>query len=266
MKQDMVQARGWLLPQSIRDRLFEWFVEKETTKNSNRSQKIFVEISKLCKQYKKQEPIVQVELSLWKMACLLNPPMSNNNTTSNSSNNKASDDNFDAVDYFVRGGWKKYKSAMRHDPMIGIVMTNILPFLTNIDYETSCARADYFYLNDDISTVIVSSAGCDEVNGIYRRQYGKRFTPYDAPVFTKPGTYEGDGVTYSIYKYDCYTYPRWYISILPTGDPGEEDDIDFYYNMCDMNVPPTKNWETYEQVGGGIRPPPLIMLVKGVAL
>ena len=29
LKQDLLQARGWLLPQSIQDRLFEWFVEKE---------------------------------------------------------------------------------------------------------------------------------------------------------------------------------------------------------------------------------------------
>ena len=272
MKHDLLQARRWLLPKSMKDLLFEWFVEKETTTNSKHSQKIFEEIMELCKQYKKQEPIVQVELSLWKMACLLNPSTSNINTKINNkiNNNKIRDDNFDAVDYFVRGGWKKNKPALRHDPMIAIVITNVLPFLTTDDYNISSARADY--LDDDILTVIVSSAGCDEVNGIYRRQYGKRYTTYDAPVFTKPGEYEGHDITYSIYKYGCN--PRWFISILPTDDPGKGVDIDFYFNnnTMDMDAPPTTNWETCDgsdeedenEWQKGIHPPPLIILVKGV--
>ena len=263
LKQDLLQARGWLLPQSIQDRLFEWFVEKETAENSKRSQKIFEEIMELYIQYKKQEPIVQVELSLWKMACLLNPPTStttkNNNNTG--SNNKASDHNFDAVDYFVRGGWKKYKSAMRHDPMIGIVITNILPFLTNIDYEISSIKADYY----NISTVFVSNAGSDEVNGIYTNPHNKMRN--DAPIFTKPGTYEGDAVTYSIYKEDDVNL--WYISILQTDeDPEELYDTDFYNNDHPDNykqIPPTDNWVTCfanEENRGGICPPPLIIPLK----
>ena len=287
LKQDMLQARGWLLPQSIQDLLVEWFVEKGITENNKQSPKI-VAIRERYTQYKKQEPIVQFELSLWKMACLLNPPTLNNNTSSNngsnnkykkqkisnndcSSNNNSSNDKYDAVDYFVRGGWKKNKSALRHDSMIGIVMTNVLPFLAKIDYEISSARADY-YLDNNISTVIVSNAGFEGVNGIYTKQNDTVHN--DARLFTKPGTYDGHAVTYSIYN-EHYADHRpnevvWHISILPNKneDPRDAIDIDFYFNSCDYDdykeIPPTDNWilcdeQRFEQ---GTWPPPLIIPLK----
>ena len=278
LKQDMLQARGWLLPQSIQDLLVEWFVEKGITENNKQSPKI-VAIRERYTQYKKQEPIVQFELSLWKMACLLNPPTLNNNTSSNngsnnkykkqkisnndcSSNNNSSNDKYDAVDYFVRGGWKKNKSALRHDSMIGIVMTNVLPFLAKIDYEISSARAEY-YLNHDISMVVVSNAGSEEVNGIYTKQNDTVYN--DARIFTKPGTYEGGAVVYSIYK---FATGKWYISILQTDEgPGDEDDIDFYNNGSDPDnykqIPPTDDWAPCDEGRfEGIHPPPLIMPLK----
>jgi hypothetical protein len=72
------------------------------------------EATKICHRYFKQEPIVILELALLKVACLLNPPLR---------------DGIDFIHYCVCGGWKQYKSNMRHDSMIDIVITNVLPYL-----------------------------------------------------------------------------------------------------------------------------------------
>lgn len=105
-----MQCRG-LVPKSVKDLLVEWFMMEETS--TKHSQKIFDEIKELCRLYKQREPIVQVELCLWKAACFLNPPSTMN----------------DPVNFCFRGGWKKNKMESRYNPMIGIIINNILPFL-----------------------------------------------------------------------------------------------------------------------------------------
>ena len=254
--QNEMTSRGWLLSKSMKDLLFEWFVDKRAKNSSKHSDKIFEAITELCTAYKHREPIVQLELSLWKMACFTNP----SDTMM-----------LDPVNYFSRGGWKKTKAASRHDPLIDIVITNVLPFLTTDDYKIASLRADY--PRNTISSLIVSNAGSEGVNGIYTKCRDRMYN--DAPVFTKPGTHEGDAVTYSIYKYgDLYDDYGWIISILPTEFPTEdtiEDEIDFYQSSGVTGdyeqIPPTKSWYTCDDddEDEGIHPPPLIIPVKGVA-
>ena len=250
--QNEMTSRGWLLSKSMKDLLVEWFVDNRTKNSSEHSDEIFEAITELCTLYKHREPIVQFELSLWKIACFISP----SNTMI-----------LDPVNYFFRGGWKKTKAASRHDPLIGIVITNVLPFLTSNDFITSCRRADYS--GNTISSLIVSSAGSEDVNGMYINQHDKMYN--DAPFFTKPGTYEGDAITYSIFKYGEED-SIWYISILPpTKDPGTSADIDFYASPPDFTgdykqIPPTRDWKTCDGANHkGIHPPPLIIPVKGVA-
>ena len=239
--QNEMTSRGWLLPKLMKDLLIEWFFDKRAKNSSEHSENIFEKITELCTLYKHREPIVQLELSLWKMACFTNPP----DTMM-----------LDPVNYFSRGGWKKTKAASRHDPLISIVITNVLPFLTTDDYKIASLRADY--PRNTISSLIVSNAGSEGVNGIYTKHRDRMYN--DAPVFTKPGTYEGDAVSYSIYKFEGIF---WYIS---SGEP--VGDADFYRSQLVTGdydqIPPTKGWETCDEEGG-IHPPPLIIPVKGVA-
>ena len=259
--QNEMTSRGWLLPKLMKDLLIEWFFDKRAKNSSEHSENIFEKITELCTLYKHREPIVQLELSLWKMACFISP----SDTMM-----------LDPVNYFFRGGWKKTKVASRHDPLIGIVITNVLPFLTSDDYKIASLRADYPWKT--ISSLIVSNAGSEDVNGIYTNHRGKMHN--GAPVFTKPGTYEGDDVTYRIYNrlLDPYDYV-WYISISSSDRPN--GGIDFYrlqFVAGDSEdfeqIPPTKGWETLDDedggiypgsMEGGIHPPPLIIPVKGVA-
>jgi len=277
LKNDMVVSRGWLLPKSIETLLVVWFINKE--RDTKHSRKIYEQIVDLwCHKYQKYEPIVQFELCLWKAACLRNyPPLPNNNNTntnnSNSNNNNNSNNStiMDPVTYFVRGGWKKTKCASRHDPMIGIVITNVLPFLTNDDYEIACLRAEFPINKNDtsISTVIVSNAGFDNVNGTYKRNDVFE-DAWNVPVFTKPGMYEGDDVMYSIHKHDYGDEDAlcWYLSAIPTGSqPGGDDDYIFYYNVDNddrRRIPPTTQWKKDFGSGYSKNPPPFIVPVQEV--
>jgi hypothetical protein len=76
--------------------------------------KDFQALEKCCNWQKEQEPIVLLELTLWKRVCLLNAPEGTPRST---------------MEYFCGGGWKKEKAAHRCDPMIGTVITNVIPFL-----------------------------------------------------------------------------------------------------------------------------------------
>ena len=148
----------------MNDLLFKWFVNKQTNTSSEHSEKIFEEITKLYTLYKHREPIVQFELSLWKMACFTNP---------------SGTMILDPVNYVFRGGRKKTKAASRHDPLISIVITNILPFLTTDDYKIATLRADYSR-NNHVSSLIVSNAGSESVNGIYANPHNTMYN--DASV------------------------------------------------------------------------------------
>ena len=275
LKNDIVVSRGWLVPKSIETLLVAWFINKE--RDTKHSRKIYEQIVDLwCHKYKKYEPIVQFELCLWKAACLRNyPPLLNNNNTNTSNSNSNSSTIMDPVTYFVRGGWKKTKCASRHDPMIGIVITNVLPFLTNDDYEIACLRAEFPINKNDtsISTVIVSNAGYDNVNGTYKRNDVFEDV-WNGPVFTKPGMYDGEQVLYWIYK-DEYSVEDgedvscWYLSAIPTGEiPGDDVDYNiFYYNGGNddrQRIPPATHWKKDRGFGIGKNPPPLIVPVNKV--
>ena len=68
-------------------------------------------------EYDRHESLVILMLTMWRTACLLNHPRKFLNSPSN------------LISYVLRDGWKENKVATRRDPMIGIVVTNVLPFL-----------------------------------------------------------------------------------------------------------------------------------------
>ena len=67
------------------------------------------------KQIKWGKTLALLELALWKAACILNPPEPLPHMTS--------------VMFWISGGWKAQKVAMRHNEIITVVMENVIPFL-----------------------------------------------------------------------------------------------------------------------------------------
>ena len=91
-----------------------------------------------------------------------------------------------------------------------------------------------------------------------------------APVFTKPGIYDGDDVIYFIYKheYDDEDALCWYLSAFPIGaQPGDGAQYVFYYNVGNDDperIPPATNWKKDRGYGISKNPPPFIVPVKEV--
>jgi hypothetical protein len=91
-------------PKPVKELLDEYLFE-----DSNNLQKA----KELCLFYKAQEPVVLLELVLWKNACFLNHARGT----------------VDVVNYFVGGGWKSHKEANRHNALIETVVERVVPFL-----------------------------------------------------------------------------------------------------------------------------------------
>mmetsp|Transcript_15428 Transcript_15428/g.16687 ORF Transcript_15428/g.16687 Transcript_15428/m.16687 type:complete len:206 (+) Transcript_15428:75-692(+) len=102
--------RFGFVPESIKMLLDEWLIMKD------KPEIISGEIERVCSWYQQQEPLVQLELVLWKNACLHNFEI-------------LPTGGIDPFNYFLLGGWKENKAASRRDRMISIVITNVLPFL-----------------------------------------------------------------------------------------------------------------------------------------
>jgi hypothetical protein len=114
----------------------------------------------------------------------------------------------------------------------------------------------------DISKVIVSNAGNEEVNGNYMRDG----ICEGAHKFSKNGVFNGSDCTYSLFKCNVSNNTQhWYISVVPHGTlPGTSNDIDFYSASvtpeCHI-VPPSNGWN---KAAEGTHPPPSIQVEKEI--
>ena len=106
-----LQRLGYAIPDSIKELFVKYFMDEGT------NQTYWIEARQLCDSYMTKEPLVLLELALWKNACLCNPSSQEDFTASG------------MVQFFLCGGWKKNKTASRHNQLIEIVLTNVLPFL-----------------------------------------------------------------------------------------------------------------------------------------
>mmetsp|Transcript_33675 Transcript_33675/g.34165 ORF Transcript_33675/g.34165 Transcript_33675/m.34165 type:complete len:230 (-) Transcript_33675:76-765(-) len=97
-------------PEPIKTLILKSFFEEDPT--------YMHEAQKLVLDYERLEPLVILELALWKASCLINPPKY-----------------VDPINYFARSGWKKTKKTFRHDPLIGIVIPNVISFFTVVDHD-----------------------------------------------------------------------------------------------------------------------------------
>ena len=110
VKFDLQRLGCVIIPDSIKELFAKYFMDKGTKHT------ICIEARQLCNSYMTKEPLVLLELALWKTACLCNP----------------SQEDFTAsgmAQFFLCGGWKKNKTTSRHNQLIEIVLTNVLPFL-----------------------------------------------------------------------------------------------------------------------------------------
>ena len=98
------------IPPAVTTCIAQCFVGGDVSKKASIS-----ELKSLCERYKKKEALVILELALWKAACFVNAP-----TYVNVDGMLA---------YLFGNGWKKNKTASRHDPLIGSVIANVLKFL-----------------------------------------------------------------------------------------------------------------------------------------
>ena len=237
-------CRG-LLPFTIQQLLVAWFMDEEATFAGIRigcSEIIFEQIQQLRRKFERHEPLVQLELILWKNACLVNIPETIQSP----------------FNYLLRGGWKEEKRVHRHDAMIGTVIQHVLPFLP----------PDYF-TKDVVKSVTVSNAGFENVNGTYEK------SSTDEQTYIKPGMYEGDAVTYILRK--SILVPMWNLIIEGRSDPNnltrnvvtrDPNNLTqnvvtrrvFYHttqitNTMEELVPPAHNWRV-STLGRG--PAPLV--------
>ena len=111
VKFDLQRLGCVIIPDSIKELFAKYFMDKGTKHT------ICIEARQLCNSYIKKEPLVLLELALWKTACLCNPSSQEDFTASG------------MVQFFLLGGWKKNKTTSRHNQLIEIVLTNVLPFL-----------------------------------------------------------------------------------------------------------------------------------------
>ena len=115
--------------------------------------------------------------------------------------------------------------------------------------------------NDDMTVdgimVVVEGSGIPSINGTYK-QHGS----YDgAPMYIRPGVWQGSEVDFKIYRYSR----KWYISINPTNSkPGSGNYIDFYvvFHESVDDVPPINNWTV---VAEGVYPAPQVYPVDSSA-
>ena len=237
-------CRG-VLPFTIQQLLVAWFMDEAATTHGEdgaASELIFEQIQQLRRKFERHEPLVQLELILWKNACLVNIPETIQSP----------------FNYLLRGGWKEEKRVHRHDAMIGTVIQHVLPFLP----------PDYF-TKDVVKSVTVSNAGFENVNGTYEK------SSTDEQTYIKPGMYEGDAVTYILRK--SILVPMWNLIIEGRSDPNnltrnvvtrDPNNLTqnvvtrrvFYHttqitNTMEELVPPAHNWRV-STLGRG--PAPLV--------
>ena len=248
-------CRG-LIPFAVQQLLVAWFMEDDAAaarrlrdnrlgivtrqlyhEEENASEIIFEEIQQLRRKFERQEPLVQLELILWKNACLVNIP----DETIQSS----------PFNYLLRGGWKENKRVNRHHAMIGTVIHNVLRFLP------------YGYFTQDVvKSVTVSNAGFEQVNGKYTKSWNEIGT------FIKPGVYEGDTVTYTIQNNDVETQvfapSNWRFSFdeHKNNDGAEQavrDAFSFYFaqisSELEERAPPRSGWDVRDR---GREPAPFV--------
>ena len=110
VKCDDLQRLGYV-PELIKELFVKYYMDEKT------KQSIYIEARRLCDSYVKNEPLVLLELALWKNACLIRNPTQDITARGG------------MVHYLLCGGWKENKLASRHDQLIEIAITNVLPFL-----------------------------------------------------------------------------------------------------------------------------------------
>jgi hypothetical protein len=113
-----IRMRRFGSPESMKTLLWQNAVEKSSSTVIDRA-------ARMCVRYEKKEPLVMLELALWKACCFLNPPRDPN----------------EGMDYYLHGGWKRAKANNRSDPLIGSVMVNVLPFLGMGSKKVKVSRA-----------------------------------------------------------------------------------------------------------------------------
>ena len=106
-----LQRLRCVVPDSIKE-LFVKYCMDEGTKHTT-----CIQARQLCSSYMTKEPLVLLELALWKASCLCNPSQEGLIASGG------------MVHFFLCGGWKKNKTTSRHNQFIEIVLTNVLPFL-----------------------------------------------------------------------------------------------------------------------------------------
>lgn len=123
------------LPDSNKKLILKWLNNGKPSSPSS-SKEVLYEITELKKEldvrktnyYYNRDPrrdvLIQLELVLWKTACLVNPPAELMNEEDSAATISS------LVTYLVRGGWKKHKVLERYNSMIGIVINNVFPFLS----------------------------------------------------------------------------------------------------------------------------------------
>jgi len=126
-------------PEPVRDLLYRYAFEGEEVLSKAR---------RLYQKYEKYEPVVLLELALWKSACILYDPHDNDidggdgdgidgdgRHCDNNNGNKFTASTMmrsrDVLAFydFISRGWKCNKVRMRRHPLIGSVIRNVLPFL-----------------------------------------------------------------------------------------------------------------------------------------
>jgi hypothetical protein len=84
---------------------------------------------------------------------------------------------------------------------------------TKISLLESKVRSSYNDNENGEREVIVKECDVQEINGVF-----KQFGEYNGTfIYSKSGVWEGEEVTFKMYRYDAYDGKHWFISILAGG-------------------------------------------------